>query len=243
MSLALAIDTETTGFDAPEVISLATTIPLPAPVSDLEEIPVALQMFRPSKPISLGALATHHIIEEDLRDCAPWPGSWTPPAGVEYLIGHHVDYDWEAIGSPHVARICTLVLSRSLWPDLDSHSLGALTYQFQGRVRARELLKHAHSADHDVGLCLLQLREILRALPGIQTWHQLWQASEKARVPVRIGFGKFGPHEAWAKANGGAMRCAEIRNYDPGYYRWLLNSCDQVQKDPYLRKALTGEPA
>lgn len=244
MSTCIILDTETTGLDDPEVIQLATTEPLRDP-GDLyqPDINISEQLFRPTKPITIGAMATHHIIPDDVKDCAPWPGRWMPPDGVEYLIGHNVDFDWQAIGSPHIARIDTLALARATWPDLDSHSLGALVYYLSIPDVARERLKNAHSAAHDVRLCLFVLLELLKCIPGMASWHQLWQASEKARIPVRIAFGKYGPHEVWAKANGGAIRCADIRQYDPGYYRWLMNSCDQVQNDPYLRKALTGEAA
>src|SRR6218665_2225992 len=48
----------------------------------------------PKKPIELGALATHHILDEELADCPPASGFSLPP-GTEYLIGHDVDYDWQ----------------------------------------------------------------------------------------------------------------------------------------------------
>ncbi len=244
MTNAIVFDTETTGVDAPDVIELACTIPLADP-SELHApvIPIASMRWKPTKPIALGAMATHHIIPEDLEGCQLWPGTWTPPEGVTYLIGHKVDFDWGAIGSPHIARICTLALARSLLPELDSHSLSALVYYFMLKDVARERLKNAHSAEQDVGNCLFVLIELLKDLPGIASWHQLWVASEKARIPVRMSFGKYGPHEEWAKKNGGAMLCAEVRRRDAGYYSWLMNKCDQVKEDPYLAKALRGEAA
>lgn len=241
MSTAIILDTETTGLVDPDVIQLACMGPLRS--LDPPDEAIECTRFKPSKPISLGAMATHHILDEDLVDAKPWPGSWTPPPGVEYLVGHNVDFDWKAIGSPHVARICTLALARSLWPDLDSHSLSALTYYFTDRREARDLLKNAHDAARDVELCCRVLVQILQALPGTMSWHQLWQASEKARIPITMSFGKYSPYEDWAKANGGPMRCAEVKTRDPGYYWWLMNKCDQVRDDPYLRKALTGEAA
>lgn len=71
MSGAIILDTETTGLDAPEVIALANTTAFEGPTNLTGAI--GLQYFKPSKPISLGALATHHIIDEDLSD-APLAG-------------------------------------------------------------------------------------------------------------------------------------------------------------------------
>jgi exodeoxyribonuclease X len=233
---AVILDTETTGIDEPEVIQLAITEPMATP---FEHVTASTAYFKPSKPIALGAVATHHILDEDLVDAAPWPGKYELPAGVGYLVGHKCDFDWAAIGKPAVKQICTLAFSRHLWPELDSHSLGAMTYHFMDRREARQLLRGAHDAGTDVFLCYHLLQRIIDAT-GCKTWEELYAACEIARVPTFMSFGKYGPFEAWAKANGGPMRCAEVRSRDPGYYRWLMNGCDQVRDDPYLAKALRG---
>lgn len=236
MGNAIIIDCETTGIDAPDVVQLAYMGPLDSPYADNN---IYDWMFRPRKPISLGALATHHILDEDLEGQPTWPGSWSPPVGIEYIVGHKVDFDWEAIGKPDVRRICTLALARSLYPDADSHSLGAMTYLTCDRREAKKLLSSAHDAITDVGLCCRFLVHIVDKL-GTKTWEELHEASEKARIPLRLGFGKYGPHEAWAKSTGQkGMLCAQVRARDPSYYSWLMNKCDQVRDDPYLRKALT----
>jgi exodeoxyribonuclease X len=235
MSCATLIDCETTGFDEPDVIELAWMGPIHAFTPPDQAI--ECRRFKPRKPITLGALAVHHILDEELAEEREWPGSWMPPG--EYLIGHNVDFDWQAIGSPSLKRICTLALARRLWPDIDSHSLGALTYHFTPREEARVLLQDAHGAATDVDLCCRVLCQILKAMPLVQSWERLWDASERARVPLRMSFGKYGPHEAWAKTTGEkGMLCKEVKNYDPGYWEWLMRKCDQVQEDPYLRKAL-----
>ncbi len=239
---AVILDTETTGFDEPDVIELAHTDPILAPF-DREPL-VHCSRFKPRKPITYGALATHHIFEGELAQCEPWTGAWSPPAGTEYLIGHHVDFDWKAIGSPSLKRICTLAISRAHWPELDSHSLGAMTYATateQERYELRDRLQFAHSANADVALTYRLLGVILANL-GCKTWEELWLASEKARTPERMTFGKYGKGSDWAKANnkGEGMRCENVRKYDPSYYDWLINKCDQVKDDPYLKKALTG---
>lgn len=242
---AVLIDTETTGIDEPDVIQLAW-LPLlsvftgaPETLKD-DGASITLNRYRPRKQISLGALATHHILDEELEQEASWEGAWSAPIGTQYLVAHNVDFDWKAIGSPDVKRICTLALARKLWPDIDSHSIGALIYHLYPRREAREMLRGAHDAGIDADLCYRVLLAELQKMPLIVSWERLWEASEKARVPTHLSFGKYGPYEAWAKANGGPMKCAEVRQRDPGYYDWLVNKCDHVRDDPYLRKALTG---
>lgn len=239
MSAAIIIDTETTGLDAPEVLQLAATHPMATPF----DMPVLQSMFfQVTKRIDYGAMATHHRIPEDLVGCDLWPGKWDIPAGVSYVVGHNIDFDWQAIGSPNVQRICTLALAlaRAYFEDIDSYTLGAMTYATMPAAEARQLLRDAHDAARDVDLCWRLLHRIIDRC-GAKTWPDLHAASEIARMPVRMTFGKYGPHEDWAKRNGGkGMLCREVRQRDPGYFSWLMRSCDQVTKDPYLRKALTG---
>ena len=177
-----------------------------------------VQRYNPGKPISLGALATHHIMDEELVDCPP-SSSFSLPDDCEYMIGHNVDFDWSAVGSPYIKRVCTLALSRKLWPDLDSHNQSALLYYLE-RASARELLKNAHSAGADVMICSLILGHICRQL-SVGTVEDLWKESELARIPKVMPFGK---HKG------------QLLTDLPSDYRdWLLNQADI---DPYVRKAL-----
>src|SRR5258706_4215314 len=146
---ALILDTETTGIDEPQPVEIAWLR------AESPDDPKFEQMFccryRPSKPITLGALSTHHIMDEDLENCEPHT-AFRLPDGVEYLIGHNIDYDWQAIGRPEVKRIDTLAFSRKLWPHVDSHSQGAMLYLLD-REKARDYLRHAHSAATDAYNC------------------------------------------------------------------------------------------
>jgi exodeoxyribonuclease X len=122
-----------------------------------------VQRYNPGKPISLGALATHHIMDEELVDCPP-SSSFSLPDDCEYMIGHNVDFDWSAIGSPYIKRVCTLALSR-------------------------KLLKNAHSAESDVMICGLIVGHICQQL-GVGTVEDLWKESELSRIPKVMPFGK-----------------------------------------------------
>ncbi len=214
---ALVIDVETTGFDEPQPIEVAWRRLGDPPRAEVKEEFCA--RYRPSKPISLGALATHHIMDEDLANCESC-AVFRLPDGVEYLIGHNVDFDWQAIGKPPAKRIDTCALSRKLWPEADSYSLGAMIYLHE-REEARYNLSGSHSAKVDVFNCQRLLRHILRALGHPMTWEAVYLLSEDARVPDVMPFGK---HKGWL-----------IAEVPADYKLWLLG---QTDVDPYLRKAL-----
>ncbi len=225
MSACYCLDTETTDAgDAPEVIQLAICGPLQAPQSTGF---ISVSHFSPSKPISIGAMATHNIIAEDLEGSPPWSG-FELPDDCAYLLGHSVDFDWKCIGSPNVKRICTLALSRSLWPDVDSHKLTAMMYHLHPPAMARVLVCEAHDARSDVANCLRLLMHILELTGPLETWEHVWQVSEQARIPTLF---------TWGKHKGRLI--AEVRREDPSYITWCLSGkCDLVNEDDYLRRAL-----
>ncbi len=177
-----------------------------------------VQRYNPGKPISLGALSTHHIMDEDLVNC-PASSSFRLPPGAKYLIGHNIDFDWVAIGIPDVKRICTLALARSLWPNLDSHTQSALLYYFE-RDTAREQLRNAHSALADVWICSKIVAQIIEKLRPVSL-DALWEMSEKARIPTVMPYGK----------HKGEL----ISQVSRDYKQWLLR---QENISEYLRKAL-----
>ena len=213
----IIFDTEATDLKKPVLIEAAWV-----ELESLEPYSVTNpfeQRYNPGKPISLGALATHHIMDEELVDCPP-AASFTLPSDVDYVIGHNVDFDWEVIGKPDIKRICTLALARKTWPELDSHNQSALLYHLE-RATARERLRNAHSALTDVGICAVILDHICQQL-GVKTIDELYAESEIARTPTTMPFGK---HKG--------MLLADVPK---DYKKWLLS---QQDLDPFLRKALS----
>lgn len=215
---AYIFDTETTGAAQADIIEAAWL---------LVDNPVSLQIekqfeqrYKPSHPNTLGALVVHNIYDEELEHCPP-STEFVFPLDATYMIGHNIDYDWGMAGQPQVKRICTLALSRRILPQLDSHSQSALMYYFF-RPHARERLKTAHSALADVQNCLYVLKELLALLPTpVQTWEQLWELSEDARLPRTMPFGK---HKGVA-----------IADLPVDYQEWLLR---QDSMDPYIKLAI-----
>jgi len=216
MPKVIIFDTEATDIKEPVLIEAAwLEVTSLAPLTIDSQF---VQRYNPGKPISLGALATHHILDEELIDCPP-SSNFQLPSGLEYLIGHNIDFDWQVLGQPAVKRICTLALARKVWPNLDSHSQSALLY-FLDRKNAREQLREAHSALADVHICGKILEAICTELK-INSVEDLWVASEKARMPTHMPFGK----------HKGVL----LSEVPMDYRSWLLG---QPDIDPYLRKAL-----
>ena len=143
-----------------------------------------------------------------------------------YMIGHNIDYDIRAIekcgvDTSHIKAICTLALARLVWPDAEAHNISALIYMItNGSDKARSMIKKAHRADMDIILTANILMHEIHHLK-IQTLEELYQASEDARIPRTINFGKH--------------RGTAISALPADYMQWLLR---QEDLDPYLRKAI-----
>ncbi|EZQ11488.1 putative quorum-sensing-regulated virulence factor [Acinetobacter sp. Ver3] len=175
--------------------------------------------------ISYAAMAVHHILESDLVD-QPNFGTFELPQETTYIIGHNIDYDIRAVqqcgvDTSHIKAICTLALSRLVWPHAEAHNISALIYMIsKGSSKAREMLKGAHRADADIILTANILMHIIHHL-GIQNIEELYEVSEDARIPRTINFGKH--------------RGTAIVDLPSDYVSWLLR---QEDLDPYLKKAL-----
>lgn len=236
MSQAMILDTELTGLFEPDVIQLAAKGPMPFP--HWHAASTELLHFQPRKPITIGAMATHRIIPEDIEGYPVWPGSYALPADVTYLIGHGVDIDWAAIGAPaNVKRICTLALARRYWPDLDSYRLVALMFHLVSPAAAREMTTNAHSASVDISLTEFVLDNLIDEinrqrgglLPHVQSWETLWEISEASRIPIRIGFSKYGP-----KNGQPGTLYSEVPT---GMLKWIVDPVRVNDMDPWEVKA------
>ncbi|EFF82144.1 exonuclease [Acinetobacter haemolyticus ATCC 19194] len=181
------------------------------------------EYFSCPEPISYGAMAVHHILESDIAGKASYE-TFRLPEGIQFVIGHNVDYDIQAIKMAdktiNVKAICTLALARMVWPD-DAHNLSALIYKLtNGSEKARESIRNTHNAKQDVLLTGVLLKQICKVL-GVKDMQSLYLFSEQARIPTHLTFGK---HKGTA-----------IKDIPADYVTWLLKQDDL---DPYLKKAL-----
>lgn len=186
------------------------------------------EYFSCPEPIELGSMATHHILETDITG-KPSYEVFRLPENTEYLIGHNIDYDIQAIklcdSSINVKGICTLALARMVWDELETHNLTALYYHVMSAdlETARKHLRNAHNARWDIYFTGVVLQAIVENL-AIKDMNSLYQMSEIARIPKRITFGK----------HKGEL----IDELPDSYIDWLLK---QPELDPYLIKALKGQ--
>lgn len=203
--------------EAKDLFGDANTIP-----EDLYYIEAYGQRFCPSKPIGFGAMAVHHILPGELMGMAP-SASFQLPDDAVYIVGHSIDFDWEAAGSPaNVKRIDTFAMAQWTWTDCDSYSQSALLYYLQGATEStRARLKHAHGAAVDVQNNLTLLRLILNKHPQIRTWSALWEYSEECRIPRTCPMAKY--------------KGVLLQDLDRGFIWWCLR---QDFIDPYYRRGL-----
>lgn len=222
---AIILDTETHTLNGQPIEIAYAPIDVQNGKLTLDKSKLFDQLYSVDEPISFAAMAVHHILESDLLN-KPHYSSFTLPPDTQYIIGHNIDYDIRAIEKcgvniSSIKAICTLALARRVWPDAEAHNISALIYMIsKGSEKAREMIKKAHRADMDIILTANILMHIVHQL-NINSMEELYAASEDARIPRSINFGKH--------------RGTNIVDLPADYIQWLLRQDDL---DPYLRKAL-----
>lgn len=221
----IILDTETHTLNGLPIEIAYAPIDIQAGKLSLDKSQMFDQLYQVGEPISYAAMAVHHILDADLED-QPSYTDFSLPQETIYIIGHNIDYDIAAIqrcgvDTSNIKAICTLALARQVWPQAEAHNISALIYMIaKGSDKAREILKGAHRADADIILTANILMHILHHFK-VQTVEELFEASEHARIPQVIGFGKH--------------KGTRIEDLPQDYIQWLLKQADL---DQYLRKAL-----
>jgi len=222
---AIILDTETHTLNGQPIEIAYAPIEIQNGTLSLDKNKVFDQLYTVDEPISFAAMAVHHILESDLEGM-PHYSTFSLPSETIYIIGHNIDYDIRAlekcgVDSSNIKAICTLALARRVWPDAEAHNISALIYMIsKGSEKAREMIRKAHRADMDIILTANILMHIVHQL-NIGSMEALFAASEDARIPRSINFGKH--------------RGTAIADLPADYVQWLMR---QEDLDPYLRKAL-----
>jgi exodeoxyribonuclease X len=212
---AIIFDTETHDLENPELIQ-AALLEVDFIDGKLKKLSEWKGDYKPNHPITYGAMAVHHIIDEDLVNCPPSSEFRLPE--VTYLIGHNIPFDYKVVGKPPgIKLIDTLALARSIFrgPLLTSYAQSALTY-YLTRSTARNILKNAHDALADVKLCFGILYFICKDL-SINSFEDLYLSSEEARKRKVMSYGMH--------------KGTEIKELDLGYILWHLLEADSIEED------------
>lgn len=188
MSKVIIADSETTGVgSADQIIELAYV--------ELNEIPLFKQdkpykpetlyneRFLPSVPIHSKALEVHGITFKDLLGKRK-SEEVELPKDVTIMIGHNIQFDHRMLGKPEVKLICTLDLakkmSKFLGIEFPNHKLDTLVEVLCPEKVTTQPEKH--SAQGDILKNIIVLQELLKKLPNISSWDELWEFQQSMKA-------------------------------------------------------------
>lgn len=186
---------------------------------------VVNELFKPSLPIKIEAMAVHHITEKMVADKYSFEGSTTRSELREtlleedsVLVAHNAKFDIGMLEKEYLEIprfICTLKVAKHLDKDakIESFSLQYLRYFLGIEVEAS-----AHDALGDI-LVLEKLFERLSAKMSIE---EMIEVSNKPSLIQRFTFGK---HKG--------LLLSEV---DDSYLTWLLNEKkkEEVQDEDWI---------
>lgn len=210
---AIILDTETTGLINARIIE-AAWLEVNITNGVLGYGCQFTQRYNPSMPIDLGALKTHHILDSELVGM-PCYTTFSLLPHVEYVICQNSAFDMRFVPNAEKYKaICTVGMSRKLWAEADSHSLGAMMYHIFGRTpEIRDMQRSAHSALPDVYMTYMLLEKIIEKAQ-IQSLDELFKFSEMAKITTaKMPFGKYK-----------GVYLVDIK--DKSYLQWLTQQPD-----------------
>ncbi|KER01084.1 DNA polymerase III epsilon subunit-like 3'-5' exonuclease [Photorhabdus temperata subsp. temperata Meg1] len=204
MTIYRVVDTETCDLDS-GIVEIASI--------DIIDIQINYStqqshLTNPKKPISVSAMAIHHITDEMVINSPLIDEVIGIYKGADYLVAHNAEFDKKMMPKMDAPFICTLKLARRLWPDMESHSNQYLRYALKLGVRVPEGL-HAHRALYD---CIVTA-ELFKFIKDESGWsdNEMLEISNQPSLLHRFKFGKY---------NG--MTFEEVKKENIGYFHWLL---------------------
>lgn len=191
------VDLETSGFAPPEVpIELGwCDVAYPGDGSTCEVIGTGRSTYvdPAGRAISAHASAVHHIIDEDLVGAPSWQFATSRLRQARdgeptiAIAAHNKKFEQQWITAEVTALpwICTLKCALRLWPEVTSHSNGALRYEWRLPVD-RVIADQSHRAGPDAYVTAHLVAHMLRecSLEELIDW------SSKPMLLVEMKFGK-----------------------------------------------------
>ncbi|KOC88986.1 exodeoxyribonuclease X [Winslowiella iniecta] len=209
------IDTETCGLQG-GIVEVASV-----DVIDGQIVNPMSDLVSPDRPISRQAMAIHRISESMVIGKPPIEEAIGRYHGSPYYVAHNASFDRRVLPEMHGEWICTMTLSRKLWPGI-KYGNQALRESLQLEVNPPADL-HAHRALYD---CYVTAALLIRIM---QTTG--WDAAEMlARMQPKSGMDTF----PFGKYRG--RKIEEVAKRDPGYLKWVLKNIPNLKAD--LRSAM-----
>lgn len=151
-------------------------------------------LVNPGRAMPPEASAVHHLIDEDLVGASPVTEVFAKIMdGADIFAAHNAAFEQAFFGGGNKPWICTLKVSRRVWPEAPSHSNQALRYWRKLKV-SREAASPAHRATPDAYVTAWILRDLLDHATVEEMI--LW-SSEPSLLP-RVTFGKH-RGKAWSE--------------------------------------------
>jgi exodeoxyribonuclease X len=166
-ALFLVVDTETTG-NIPgkdEAIQVAVAL---MSVDNLQIYVSGSRLCKPTIPITAGASAVHHILDEDVVD-APNLVTVLKGIGAELAdkgkphayAAHNAPFDASMLPINKAPWLCTLRMARKLYPAVESHKNQVLRYALKLPVPRSN---RGHNAAEDVQTTSMLLQRMLQTV-------------------------------------------------------------------------------
>lgn len=210
------IDTETCGLQG-GVVEVASV-----DVIDGQIVNPMSDLILPDRPISRQAMAVHRITEAMVVGKPTIEEAISRYHGSAFYVAHNASFDRRMLPEMHGDWICTMVLSRQLWPGI-KYGNQALRHSLKLEVSPPTDL-HAHRALYD---CYVTAALLIRIMETSG-----WDASQMAQrcQPASVA----GDVLPFGKYRGQSV--AAIARKDPRYLRWVLENVRDLR--PPLRQAL-----
>ncbi|TQI80957.1 exodeoxyribonuclease X [Serratia fonticola] len=206
------IDTETCGLEGGVVEVASVDIidgHITNPMSDL---------ISPDRPISLDAMAIHHITEQMVEGKPRIAVAIGRYQGSDYYVAHNAAFDRGVLPEMNGAWICTVKLARTLYPNI-KYGNQYLRYALNLDVQLpQDTTLYPHRALYDCYVTAALLKRIMQ--DSGWTPEQMVQITEQ---PVLLKTFKFGKYRG--------QSIEHVAKEDPGYLRWMLKSIDDLSPD------------
>ena len=248
MSKTIIFDTETTGLNKEdEIIQIGAMIIDPIKTEDVQ---IFDDLFSSNKKIDLGAMATHGIRDEMLKNKQNFEDSDFLQKLNElnnkenYLIAHNLNFDLSMIEKYNFKNnfqlIDTLQCAKHLYEigeevnsyKIENYKLQSFRYMLLSDQEEKEeeerykLSIKAHDAIGDVLILKLFLRKILQRVSSkydIKKYVEIMsKLVELTKTPVTIKIMPFGKHRGKSLQN--------IYNEDMPYLQWLFKEQKKQKK-------------